>query len=309
VTIGYIGLGNMGGPLARRLQLHHPLLVHDRDEAAMWRLVEAGATACPDATDLAARCDTILLCLPTSAHVRDALFGERGIAAAARPGTIIVDQTTGDPAAIRAMATELAPRGVEIVDAPVSGGPEGAEAGTIAIMVGAMPAQFARIEPVLRAISPNIFHAGALGAGYVAKLANNLLFAATRLMTLEAVALASKNGVDPHKAVEIMRAGSSRNFFLEHTMVPRILTGKLDSGFTLGLVHKDVRLATQVGLDSGVTLFLGNLVREIYQLCLNEMGPDAQVNTAALVMDRLAGTHLVPRQPGDAPDLKENNHG
>jgi 3-hydroxyisobutyrate dehydrogenase len=292
--IGYLGLGNMGGPLARRLQQSVPLQVHDLSEAAVERLCALGATPQRNAADLARHCDTILLCLPTTAHVRQAIFGPDGIATTARPGTMILDQTTGDPVASRTIAEELRPRGIEMIDAPVSGGPEGAEAGTIAILVGATETQFARAAPVLRGISPNVIHAGDFGCGYVAKLANNLLFAATRLMTLEAVALAAKNGVAPRRMVEIMMKGSSRNFFMEHAMVPRILSGQLDGGFSLALLHKDVRIATQLGLSSEVPLLLGNLVREFYQLCIAEVGSDAPANAAALVIDRIAGTQIVP---------------
>lgn len=292
--IGYVGLGNMGGPLARRLHKTVPIHVYDLSEGATERLRALGATSHRTLSELARCCNTILLCLPTSEHVREAIFGQDGIATTALPGTLIVDQTTGDPIATRAMAHDLSQRGIELIDAPVSGGPEGADAGTIAIIVGGTDAQFRRIAPILRAISPNVLHAGELGCGYVAKLANNLLFAATRLMTLEAVALAAKNGVAPRKMVEIMMASSSRNFFLEHAMVPCILTGALDGGFTLKLLHKDVRIATQLGLDSEVPMLLGNLVREFYQMCIAEVGAEAPANAAALVMDRLAGTQIVP---------------
>jgi 3-hydroxyisobutyrate dehydrogenase len=292
--VGYVGLGNMGGPLARRLQRSFPLHVHDRDAAAVARLATLGATPHGDLAALAQACDTILLCLPTTEHVREAIFGPHGIAASAQPGTLVIDQTTGDPVASRAIAEELRQHGIELIDAPVSGGPEGAEAGTIAILVGGTEAQFARAAAVLRAISPNVVHAGDFGCGYVAKLANNLLFAATRLMTLEAVALAAKNGVAPSRMVEIMMKGSSRNFFMEHAMVPRILSGNLDGGFSLKLLHKDVRIATQLGLGSDVPLLLGNLVREFYQICIAEVGADAPANAAALVIDRIAGTAIVP---------------
>jgi len=292
--IGYVGLGNMGGPLARRLQDARPIQVHDLSAVAMEGLRSLGATPHQRLADLARRCDVILLCLPTTDHVREALLGEGGIAAAARPGTLVIDQTSGDPVASGALRDALQARGIDFVDAPVSGGPEGAVAGTIAILVGGTAAQFDRAAAVLRRISPNVVHAGAFGCGYVAKLANNLLFAATRLMTLEAVALAAKNGVEPRRMVEIMLKGSSRNFFLEHAMVPRILTGALDGGFSLKLLHKDVRLATQLGLASDVPLLLGNLVREFYQLCIAEVGADAPANAAALVIDRIAGTGIVP---------------
>lgn len=294
MNTGYVGLGNMGGALARRLQITHQLVVHDRDRTAVQRMVEHGSSPADTLADVASRCDVIMLCLPTSEHVRTALFGDQGLVDAIKPGTMLVDQTTGDPHATRAMAAELAGRGVDLIDAPVSGGAKGAEAGTIAIMVGATPAQFARIEPVLTAISPNVFHAGSVGAGHVIKLVNNLLSMAQRLLTFEAVTLATKNGMDPTTAVEILLAGGGRNAYLEKFMGPRILLGDLNPGFTLGLANKDARLACQLGIDSEVPMFFGNLTRELYQLCISEMGRDAQVDSAALVMDRLAGTRMVP---------------
>lgn len=294
MNIGYVGLGNMGGALARRLQLQHTLCVYDRDAAAVRRLVDAGARACASVRELAAQCDTILLCLPTSNHVRAVIFGDEGIVSTARAGTLIVDQTTGDPTVTRAMAAELVELGLTLIDAPVSGGPQGADAGTIAIMVGATQAQYERIQPVLQAISPNILRAGEIGAGHVAKLVNNLLAAGQRLFSLEAVALAVKNGIEPQRAVEIILSGSGRNFFVERFMSSHILTGQLSSGFTVGLLHKDLRLACQLGVDSGVTMLFGNLVKEFYQMAINQMGPELQVNAVALLVDRLAGTQMVP---------------
>jgi 3-hydroxyisobutyrate dehydrogenase len=293
-VIGYIGLGNMGGALARRLQLQHELLVYDTDDASVRRMVDRGSTGCLDLGDLAARCDVIMLCLPTSDHVRGVIFGENGLSTAAKPGTLIVDQTTGDPNATRAMAAELAERGIDLIDAPVSGGSAGAEAGTIAIMVGADPVQYDRVHPILTAISPNVFHAGGIGAGHVIKLVNNLLSCTQRLLTFEAVSLAAKNGMDPQTAVEILTAGGGRNAYLEKIMAARVLQGKLGIGFTLGLAHKDVRLACQLGIESGVPMFFGNLTRELYQTYVSEMGAGAQVDTAALVVDRLSGTQVVP---------------
>lgn len=297
MNIGYVGLGNMGGALARRLQLSHPLQVFDLNEAAVQGLVDQGASACASLGEMAARCDLIFLCLPKSAHVRDAIFGPQGLATGLRENTLLIDQTTGDPIATRAMAAELAARGVDLIDAPVSGGMAGANAGTIAIMVGAGEAQFARIEPVLKAISPNLFHAGDVGAGQVIKLVNNLVSGVQRLLTFEGIALAAKNGMDPAKACEILLAGGAKNAFMEKIMAPHILQGKLDVGFTLGLMHKDLGLACQLGSDSGVPLFLGTVARELYQLCLSEKGAGAEVNASALVMDRMAGTHMVPVAP------------
>jgi 3-hydroxyisobutyrate dehydrogenase len=193
------------------------------------------------------------------------------------------------------MAKELARLGIDLVDAPVSGGIAGAEAGTIAIMVGADDAGYARVLPILQAISPNVFHVGGIGSGHVIKLVNNLLSGAQRLLSFEAITLAAKNGVDPKVANAVLVASGGRNAYLERIMGARVLEGKLDIGFTLGLAHKDVRLACQLGIDSEVPMFFGNLARDIYQSCIAEMGRENQVDTVGLVFDRLAGTGVVPR--------------
>lgn len=294
MNIGYVGVGNMGGALARRLQLQHPLVVYDPSEAAVQRMVETGSKGSGGLADVAARCDVIFLCLPTSEHVRAVIFGENGLATALKRGALIVDQTSGDPTITRALGGELAALGVDFVDAPVSGGPAGADAGTIAIMVGAEQALFERVLPLLKVISSNVFHAGGIGTGHVAKLANNLMSGGQRLLTLEAVALAVKNGMDPTRIVDIIASGTGRNFWMENFMRSHIIKGNLNANFTLGLLYKDVKLACKLGVDSGVTMFFGNLSKEFYQMAINEMGADEQVNAVALTMDRLAGTHVVP---------------
>ena len=261
MPVGYVGVGNMGGALARRLLLAEPLFVYDLDPAAVQTMVAKGATASASLAHVADTCETILLCLPTSIQVRQVIFGNGGLASTARKGTVIIDQTSGDATATRAMALELAAAGIELIDAPVSGGIRGAEAGTIAVMVGASAEQFDRIEPLLRRISSNVFHAGGIGTGHTMKCANNMMSAANRAVAIEAVALAVKNGVAPERAVEIIMSGSGRNFWLEHFMQPHIIKGNLHSGFTLGLLHKDVKQACQLGTDTGVPMFIGNRLK------------------------------------------------
>lgn len=307
MNIGYVGLGNMGGALARRLQLSHPLFVFDLNPAGVQGLVEKGAIACASPADLASRCDVIFLCLPTSDNVREAIFGKDGLSAGIRPQTLIVDQTTGDPIATRAMAADLARMGVDLIDAPVSGGAMGAQAGTISIMVGANQLQYQRAQPLLAAISSQVAHAGGVGAGQVMKLVNNLLSGAQRLLSLEAVALAAKNGIEPQTACDILLAGGAKNAFIEKFLAPQIIKGKLDVGFTLGLMHKDMRLACQLGSASGVPLFFGNLAREMYQMCISDMGQEAQVQTVALMLDRMAGTQVVPAGAGTAASLSQRS--
>jgi 3-hydroxyisobutyrate dehydrogenase len=295
MKIGYVGLGSMGGALASRLQTTHNLVVYDLHAPSVERLTAAGAVAAENLSDLASRCDVIIMCLPTSGHVRQAIFGDGGLATSLTEGTVIIDQTTGNPRETRQMHAELAQLSVSLVDAPVSGGKHGATAGTIAIMVGASDTDYAKVHPILSAISPNVFHAGGVGNGHVIKIVNNLISTTQRLLSFEGVALAAKNGVDPEVAVEILLASGGRNAFLEKMMGPRVLKGDLAPGFTLALAHKDVNLASQLAMDSEVPLFFGNLTRELYQVAMREMGREAQVDTAALVMDRLAGTNVVPK--------------
>ncbi|WP_233853013.1 NAD(P)-dependent oxidoreductase [Paraburkholderia sp. HD33-4] len=296
MNVGYVGLGSMGGALARRLLLTHPLVVYDRSPDAVRNLVSLGAVACESPGEVAARCDVVFLCLPTSAHVREVLFGPDGIVQGAGRNTVVVDQTTGDPGETRRMGAELANRGITLIDAPVTGGIKGAEAGTISIMVGAATEVFEAYLPILHAISTNVFHAGGLGAGHVIKLVNNLLSGSQRLLTMEAVALAAKNGIDPEAACKILMSGGANNAFLEKFMAPHVIKGNVSPGFTLGLMHKDVRLACQMASESGMPMFFGSSAREFYQMCINELGANAQVHAAALVFDRIAGTHVVPVQ-------------
>lgn len=299
MQIGYVGLGNMGGALATRLQKSRSLLVFDRDAQAVARLVSTGARRAESLDEVAAACDVVMLCLPTSDHVRQVLFGDgsdTGLADLAKPGAIFIDQTSGDPLATRGMAEGLSKRGMDLLDAPVSGGIAGAEAGTIAIMVGAERELFDRVRPVFDDISSNVFYAGGVGNGHVIKLVNNLLSGAQRLLTLEAMALAAKNGVDPKAAHAILMAGGGRNAYIEKILGPRVLEGDLNPGFTLGLAHKDVRLACELARASEVPAFFGGLTRELYQLCIAENGAQAQVDTAALLIDRWAGTAVVPRR-------------
>jgi 3-hydroxyisobutyrate dehydrogenase len=304
MRIGYVGLGQMGGALARRLQESTPLHVFDMNPEAVRQLVATGATACHSSREVAENCDAIFTCLQTSAQVEAVIFGKDGLAAGMKPGAMIIDQTTGDAHATRRMATQLQENGLQLIDAPVSGGPQYAAAGTIAIMVGGAPAQFQRIESTLKMISPNVFHCGDVGTGHVAKVCNNLMAASQRLLTFEVVALAVKNGLTPQQAVDVMLKSSGRNYTLDVTFRRHILPGELFQGFTLGLMHKDVGLAMQLAASSDVPLFFGGLVRQFYQSIINERGADEDVNYAVRVFERMANVHITPADKEQASGPK-----
>jgi len=292
MELGYIGLGNMGGALARRLLRQHKMRVYDLKPENMARLADKGGTASQSPRALAADSDVVMTCLPTSNEVRAAIFGPDGIAAGMKPGGIIADMTTGDPNATRAMAKELAAKGITLIDAPVSGGPHGADAGTIAIMVGAPHDVYAKVKPVFEVISPNIFHCGDVGTGHVMKLVNNVVAASVRTVTFEAVAMGIKNGLSFKTCAEVLAKSSGRSYSTEITL-PRMVSGQMTANFTLGLMHKDVRLATELGVASGSPMIVAGVVRELFQTALNEEGADADVNHMIRLFERQSKVKVV----------------
>lgn len=287
MDVGYLGLGSMGGALARRLLESRPLRVYDMKPQAVAALVEAGASATQDAAQLGEACDTVLMCLPTSNEVRQAIFGPGGLAEGMKAGGLIADMTTGDPLATREMAAELAARGITLVDAPVSGGPHGALAGTIAIMVGADAATWEKLAPVLRQISPNVFHTGGVGNGHTMKLVNNVISAGIRQLTLEAVAMGMKNGLGVDTCIEVLQKGSGRSYTSDITL-PRIANGRSPANFTLALMLKDVRLATELGQKSGAPMPVSGLVRETLLAAANELGAGTDCNEIVRLYERAA---------------------
>src|SRR5262249_43515109 len=248
---------------------------------------------------LAADSDLVMTCLPTSKEVQDAIFAGDGLAAGLKKGSIIADMTTGDPNATRAMARDLATAGITLIDAPVSGGPHGADAGTIAIMVGAAAEVYAQVQPIFASISPNIFHCGAIGNGHTMKLVNNVVAASVRAATFEAVTMGIKAGLSLETCAMVLAKGSARSYTTEITL-PKFVTGELKTNFTLGLMHKDVRLATELGVASAAPMPVCNLVREIFQTAVNEQGADADVNCLVHLNDRRAEVDFAPKRRASA---------
>jgi 3-hydroxyisobutyrate dehydrogenase len=278
MNVGYVGLGSMGGAIVKRMLVNkQPLRVFDLNPERTSELAKLGAQPSQSLSALAEQSDIVCLCLPTSENVRTAIFGDNGLAKGLKPGTLVADMTTGDPLQTKAMAAELKARGVDLIDAPVSGGPAGAAAGTLAIMVGAPEPLFNRIKPLFEKVSPNIFLMGDVGAGQTMKLVNNLMLAAGRTIAFEAMALAVKNGLDPKLANDVLNKSSGRNGTTERSL-PDTIDGKFPASFALGLMTKDVRLANQLGRDTGVPMILGRIVEELHNVAINNHGPNACSN-------------------------------
>lgn len=291
MEIGYVGLGAMGGALARRLMLSHKLRVLDLDRVKVDAFAENGAIPVQDGASLARECDVVLLCLPRSANVRAAIFGPGGLAEGLEPGKIVIDQTSGDPDETRAMAAELAERGITMIDAPVSGGPRGADAGTIAIMAAGPMEVFEKVKPVFESISPNIFHCGDIGNGHVMKLVNNTIGACCRLATLEAVAMGRKYGLSLEKMTEVINKSSGRNMATEH-MLPNLIAGKQSSNFAMSLMLKDVSLATRLGINCGAPMMIANITRGLLQTGVYKYGEEVGMDETVPLIEGMADVRI-----------------
>ena len=292
--VGFIGLGNMGAPLARRLCTDHTLWVFDLSQTAVDAFTGADAQVVKSAAELAESVDIVLTCLPTSEDLRSLLFGEQQVASALNKGTMLIDMTTGDPGITRELAAKLAIEGIELIDAPVSGGPKGATAGTIAIIVGGTSEQLTRALPVLSSISCNVMHAGDVGAGHAVKAGNNLLNLVCRLATFEVVSLLVKAGVAPENAVAIIQKSSGRNYATEITLPDNILSGTLHQGFTMGLMHKDSSVALQMADDLNVPLPISTTAFSNLKQAMDEHGQESDMSAVALTYEKDSGARIRP---------------
>ncbi len=291
--IGYVGLGVMGGALARRLLREHKLTVYDLSPERCAEFARLGATVAGSPAEVGAASDIVLTCLPTSAQVKEVIFGDNhGLIRGMKPGGLIVDQTSGATAMTKQMAADLAPTGVELIDGPVSGGPQGADAGTIAIMVGGTDAQYARVEPVLKVISPNVAHVGPLGAGHTLKAVNNMMSAANRLLAFEAVSLAAAQGLDPKIVVDMINKSSGRNNATQNTFPNNIFTDNFEARFTLALMEKDVALAAELATGDFEKLTLTPLILRNYRMAIDRFGRQGDLHQMLRFYEEAAGVKI-----------------
>ncbi|MGU9981817.1 NAD(P)-dependent oxidoreductase [Phreatobacter sp. HK31-P] len=264
-TVGVVGLGRMGLGMAANLAAKgiKSLGVDPSPERCA---LAAGKDVTVVATpaDLFAACDIVIASLPTADHVVAVVEGEGGFLARAPACAVFVDTSTSEASVSRRLAAAAAVKGLGFVDAPVSGGPAGAEAGTLTMMIGGDPAHLATAMAALEAISGKRLHVGASGAGNVAKLVNNLLVGAHLLTVSEAVRLSEAAGVPAADVLAVVNAASGRSAVSEVNYPRWVLNGAFDSGFTMGLMRKDVRLATSLMAETGVDLPVCDLVARIW---------------------------------------------
>jgi 3-hydroxyisobutyrate dehydrogenase len=292
--IGFIGLGNMGKPLAERLLKKYQLYVYDLDTKNLKYFLDKGAVACSNPSDLARNTSRIFLCLPTSIIVEKVIYGENGLLETASKGSFIIDMTTGEPEISRKISKSIQSKEINFIDAPVSGGPKGANQGNIAIMVGGTKTQFSTIKPIMDDISSNIFYAGDVGSGHSIKAGNNLLNLICRMATFEVISMLVKDGVSPETAVNIIQKSSGRNYATEITLPDNIISGKMFQGFSTGLMKKDAGIATKIAIANKVEIPLGKLSQELLKKTIDEFGEDADMSNVALTYEKLTGAKIRP---------------
>ena len=286
--IAFIGLGNMGGPMAVNLaKAGHAVTTFDLSPEACAKAREQGLAVAASARAAVEGATVVISMLPASRHVEGLFLGEQGLLAALPAGTLVIDCSTIAPASAKAVASAATARELQMIDAPVSGGTAGAAAGTLTFIVGGEAAALERARPLLQAMGKNIFHMGAAGAGQVAKLCNNMALGVIMAVTGEAIALGVAHGLDPKALSQMMAVSTSRSWatevcnpwpgVLENAPASRDYSG----GFGNDLMLKDLGLAVEAAMGIGATIPLGELARNLY--AMNKRAGRGQLDFSSVV--------------------------
>jgi 3-hydroxyisobutyrate dehydrogenase len=288
--IGFIGLGAIGRPMARHVVSRFGAVVWNRtaDRAGQFAQ-ETGAEAAPSALDLIARVDVVMTCLPTSREVRDVV---KGAAAAWRAGHLLIDLTSGDPATSRELARWLSERRVGLVDAPVSGGVSGAEAGRLTVMLGGEERWAERARPIIQAFAATIVHVGGVGTGHALKAINNALLAVNIQAAGEGLAALVKLGVPATKALEVINASSGRSNVTQNLVPERVVTRKWPRTFRLALLDKDLGIAMEVLQETGVPHEAIGVAKKAFAEARKQLGEEADHVELIKLIEKRAGVKI-----------------
>lgn len=265
MKIGFIGLGIMGKPMSKNLvKAGFELVVLDRKQEAVAELVALGAKSAATPKEVASQVDAVITMLPNSPHVKEVVLGENGIIEGAKPGTAVIDMSSIAPLVSREVSAKLAEKGVEMLDAPVSGGEPKAIDGTLSVMVGGKQEVFDKYYEVMKAVAGSVVRTGDIGAGNVTKLANQVIVALNIAAMSEALVLASKAGVEPELVYQAIRGGLAGSTVLD-AKAPLVLDRKFDPGFRIDLHIKDLNNVLETSHEIGVPLPLTAAVMEMMQ--------------------------------------------
>jgi len=264
-TIGFIGIGTMGKPMSLNLiKAGYPLIVYDINPKPLEELKEKGAAIGQSIKKLASQSNVIITMLPKSEDVEKVFLGENGVNEGIKSNTILIDMSTVDPSLSRRMAQVFSSKNIRMLDAPVSGGQTGAEAGTLSIMVGGDEDIFNECLDIFKAMGKNIFYCGPHGNGEIVKIINNLLAAVQLVASAEALSLGVKAGVDLKVLVDIISVSTGQNSFLKNYGPAKAFKGDFEPGFTVDLMYKDLGLAMGLANEQGAPLLMGALTYQLY---------------------------------------------
>jgi 3-hydroxyisobutyrate dehydrogenase len=297
MKVGFVGLGNMGNPMASNLiKAGHQLTVHDLRREAATNLLEMGATWADTPRDTVPGNEVVFTSLPVPRDVEAVVLGENGILEGADRSSVYLDLSTNSPTAIRRIHDVCAAKGVTVLDAPVSGGVYGAAAATLAVMVGGDRAVFDRMKPTLDAIGSHVVYCGPIGNGMVCKICNNLLSMGIGVLMSEALTLGVRAGVDLAVLADVIANSSGGNRRLTEKFPRYLFKGNFQPGFATALAAKDVRLATDLGREYGIPMELSNLVDQRHVEAMHRGWGPEDSDAVARIQEEKAGVQL--RLPG-----------
>ena len=294
-TIGFIGMGMMGGGMAANLlKAGIPMVAYDIDPAKNERFAGLGATIANGPAGVAQAASKVICIVETTDQVRDVVLGDGGILEGAQDGDIFVCSATVDPLMVKELHGTLAERGIGMLDAPVSGGVPRAESGDLSIICGGDAAAVEACRPAFEAMSANIFHMGDIGKGLAMKLCNNMLTQVTKVVTAEAMALGAKAGLDPQQMVDVISVstGNSHSF---QAVAPRYLSGDFSPGGTIDISYKDQELETAYAKALGVPMFMAAASQQVYQMARAAGHNKKDGSVLITLYEDMAGVTVGPR--------------
>lgn len=297
-AVGFIGLGQMGSRMVRRLlERGYSLVVYDISPQALAPFQEMSVPVAGSPREVGERCSIVLASLPTPQSVAEVALGEGGLREGMAPGSLFVDLSTTGVEVEEQVASALSAQGIECLDAPVSGGARGAQEGTLSVMAAGSRAAFKRAYPLLQVIGRHVFHVSDHpGHGQALKLINNLLSATAMAATSEALVVAAKMGLDPEEVLRVLNVSSGRNTATEDKFPRAVLTRRFDYGFRTELLHKDISLASALARRAGVPLIVGRAVELVWELAMREGLAEEDFTSVVTLYERWGGAEVAPRE-------------
>jgi 3-hydroxyisobutyrate dehydrogenase len=298
MRVGFIGLGRMGFPMARNLiKAGHSVVAHNRSRGPVDRLAALGAMPAATPAEVAHSVEILVSCVLTPEQVEDIYLGPEGALKGARAGQVFIDTSTIYPMTSRKIGEALRAREVAFIDAPISGGPEGAENGTLSVMVGADAAALEKARPVLEVFGKNIFHMGPIGAGCSTKICNQMLTGTAHVLVAEAMVLGAKLGLDPQKLFDVLHVSSGQCRALDRAVPEAILSRNFAAVYTVEGMIKDLECTIQTARENGVRLLLPTVAQQIYQEARGLGHGGEHLAAVIMPMEKIAGVEVGKKKP------------